>query len=177
MALVVEDGTGLANAESFASVAEANVYHTARGREATWTDLDTDVKERALRLATDFMQQTYRSVWAGVRKTTSQLLDWPRWNVPKRDDPGAYGVAAYYDPDVVPTEVKRACMELALRATTADLNPDLGPLKTKATVGPISVEYAAGTNQTAQYAVADDLLAPLMLGGMGSSYNAAVRRG
>lgn len=83
MALIVEDGTGLAAAEAYASVAEADTYHTARGREATWTDLDADVKERALRLATDYMQQAYRSLWAGTRKTTAQALDWPRWNVPK----------------------------------------------------------------------------------------------
>ena len=36
MALIVEDGTGLANAESYVSVADATTYHTNYGNTA-WT--------------------------------------------------------------------------------------------------------------------------------------------
>lgn len=178
MSLIIEDGTGLSNAESYASVAEADEYHLARGREAEWVDLDATDKEYALRRAMDYMRASYRTKWEGVRKTNTQALDWPRWNVPKKDVAGGYGpAAAYYSPDSVPTEVKSAQIELALIATTTDLNPTLSPLKTKATVGPISVEYAPGTSQVAAFAAADDIVAPLMRGGYSSNYNFAMRRG
>ena len=174
MTLVVETGAGLSNAESFASVAEADAYSNGRNRADTWTGLDTDVKEAALRLATDYMQQTYRMGWAGERRTDTQALDWPRYNVPKHDAPGVYGAGAYYSPDIVPEEVKKACLELAFRALSAELAPDIGALKTKAKVGPIEVEYAPGSRQTSLYQTVDGFLEPLLKGSGG--FNIAITR-
>src|SRR3990172_11785717 len=171
MTLAVETGTGSASAEAYATVAEANTFHTDRGLEAEWTDLDEEVKERALRKATDYMQQEYRTGWAGERKSTTQALDWPRYAVPMRDAPGG----AFYDPDSIPAEVKRACMQLAYRALSTDLNPDIGPLKTRAKVGPIEVEYAEGSRQTTLYTAVDALLAPLMRGGRSATGIGVVR--
>src|SRR6266850_1608568 len=114
MALVVEDGTGLAAAESYASVAEADQYHSDRGN-AAWAPLATAAKEQALRKATEYMVQVYRQRWASFRTTFVQALDWPRAWVPLIDAPGPYGRWTAYVPyNVVPAEVKRACSELAL---------------------------------------------------------------
>ena len=67
MAIVVEDGTGKSTAESYISVADASTYHTARGNTA-WAALTTDaLREAALRKATDFMRQVYRSRWQGYK--------------------------------------------------------------------------------------------------------------
>ena len=67
MSLIVEDGSGLAAAESYISVVDADAHHASRGTaEASWVGLDTDIKEQCLRRATDFMLETYRGRWKGV---------------------------------------------------------------------------------------------------------------
>ena len=166
MALIVEDGTGLSTAESYISVAGASSYHTARGN-AAWAALASDtLREQALRRATDYMQQNYRMRWSGYRKTDTQALDWPRYEVPKRDV--ASLTWSYYENDEVPVEVSNACAELALRAAAADLLADLGPPRTGVSVGPISVTYADGARQRTRYAAIDSLLAPMLNSGSGS---------
>ena len=52
MSLVVEDGTGKADAESYISVADADTYHSNRGN-TDWAALTTTEKEQLLRGATD----------------------------------------------------------------------------------------------------------------------------
>ena len=71
MTIIVEDGTGLANAESYVSVVDANTYHSKLGNDA-WTDLDTSVKEQLLRKATDYMVAQYRLQYAGYRRYSTQ---------------------------------------------------------------------------------------------------------
>lgn len=177
MSIVVEDGTGLADAESYASVEFADDYHLTRGREETWVELDEVVKEQALRLASDYMVQEYRDRWAGYRRTLTQALDWPRWDVPRRDAPGWYGAwRAFYDSNVVPEEVKRACVELAFRAVDQDtltvsaagLLPDLEPQVQSESVGPISVTYFQGGRQQTRRSAVDAMLLPLLSSGRGT---------
>lgn len=155
MALVVEDGTGKSDAESYISVTDADTYFSNRGN-ATWTALTTAAKEQSLRKAADFMGQLYRERWAGVRVKSAQALDWPRYDVPRRD----YG--DYYSSTAVPEEVKRACAELAYKASSETLAPDLGAPVTSKTVGPISITYAAGARQHKVYRAVENLLAPLL---------------
>lgn len=126
--LIVEDGTGKANAESYTSVADASAYHTARGN-AAWAALASDtVREQLLRKATDAMMQMFAGRWAGTRVSSTQALDWPRYNVPMKDGPAnlpySYGVASYYPSNTIPAAVARACAELALKAAAADLIAD-----------------------------------------------------
>ena len=90
MSLIVEDGTGRADAESYASVSVADAYHTARGNTAWAALATTALKEAALRKATDYLGQTYGLRWKGYRMTTTQALDWPRELVCR---PGFYGEA------------------------------------------------------------------------------------
>jgi hypothetical protein len=155
MALEVEDGTGKANAESYISAADAGTYHTSRGN-AAWADLSEPEQEAALRRATDYMLQTYRQRWSGYRKYTTQALDWPRLNVEIRDTT-LYGIT-YVETNVVPAEVKRACAELALRASEGALLDDLDPEVTSESVGSISVTYAPGARQIKKYPAIDRLL-------------------
>jgi hypothetical protein len=165
MTLIVEDGTGLANAESYISVTAADTYFTNRG-DTVWAALDTPAKEAALRKATDYMLQSYRPRWAGMRVTATQALDWPRRYVPNRDVPNLYGpYVTYYDFATVPAEVAHACAELAVRASAAALVPDVGAQVKSETVGPISVLYADGARQTTAYKAVDALLAPFFKAG------------
>lgn len=164
MSLVVETGAGLSTAESYVSVADADAYHALRGN-TTWADLDDlEQKEPALRRATDYMLQIYRSRWKGVRMQATQALDWPRSGV--YTEPfmhGAVGEYPYLVPDdIVPVEIARACAKLALNATTTDLAPNLDRMTTRETVGPLTVEYAPGAVQYVRYRDVDGMLAPYL---------------
>jgi hypothetical protein len=155
MALEVEDGTGKANAESYISVADADLRHTAFGN-AAWTGTDA-VKEAALRRATAYMEQAYRERWQGVRRHVDQALSWPRWNV---------CVDSYYlDTESVPADVANACADLALRALTGDLNADLAREVVREKVGPLETEYAPHSPQATQFRAVDMALAPYLNGG------------
>lgn len=156
MALIVEDGSGKSNAESYISVADATAYHATRGN-AAWAGLASDaVREQLLRKATDYMESAYGQRWKGDRSTTVQALSWPRVNV--------YMNGSYIAGNVVPVAVQRACAELALRASSVDLAPDLGAQVQAETVGPISTTYAQGARQQTKYQAVDSLLSGLIDG-------------
>lgn len=154
MTLIVESGNGDANAESYISVADADARHTAFGNSA-WTGT-TAVKEAALRQATAYMLQAYRSRWMGDRLNGTQALDWPRWNVWA----DGYPVA----PDVVPADVANACADLALTAAAGDLNANLERAVIREKVGPIETEYSAYSPQSVRYPAINMALAPYLTG-------------
>jgi hypothetical protein len=157
MTIIVEDGTGLANAESYVSVVDANTYHSKFGNDA-WTDLDTSVKEQLLRKATDYMVAQYRLQYAGYRRYSTQSLDWPRLYVPLIDSLSANVFPQYVDFDIVPTTVKNACAELALKAYTAILMQDLTQGVIREKVDVIEVEYDKFSPQQTRYEQIDAML-------------------
>lgn len=150
MTLVVEDGSGKSNAESYISVADADTYHSNRGN-TDWAALTTTKKEQLLRGATDYMVAVYRLRWDGYRYVNTQALDWPRIYVPVRDICSVNAYPEYVDFDVVPTQVKNACAELALKANTETLLDDLSQGTIREKVGPIEVEYDKFSPQFKRY--------------------------
>ncbi len=108
MALIVEDGTGKADADAFVSVADCDAYHVALGN-SDWTG-DETVKEAAIRRSTAYLTTAY--VYVGERlKGRSQSLSWPRNN--------AYDVEGDLVPNnEVPTEIVAATCEAALYELT-----------------------------------------------------------
>ena len=174
MALITEDGTGRADAESYCSLADATAYHAALGN-AAWAALATDeLREQALRRASVYMVQAYRLRWAGYRKRDAQALDWPRYEVPKPDT-SVGRFMAYYSENIVPTEVRNACAELALRAASGDLAADQGQAVIERTVGPITTKFAPGSLAAKRYVAVDRLLAPMLTDGGSSSALRLVR--
>jgi len=169
MALVVEDGTGKADAESYISVADASTYHTARGN-AAWAGLASDtIREQMLRKATDYMTATYGERWKGVRVGAVQMLDWPRAYVERESvydvttvPPSNIDGNLWWPSDEVPEPVRRACAELALRAIDGDLAVDLDPPVTSERVGPIAVTYAEGARQNVVYRLVGGLLSQFL---------------
>lgn len=164
--LIVEDGTGLFNADSYISVADADLRHTNFGNTA-WTvgTVTLAQKESALRKATAYMEQAYRMKWQGLpRKPRSgfassdflpQALSWPRWDVWVDQYP--------VDPDSVPAEVKNACADLALRALTGDLNADLTQKVVREGVGSLATAYDPNSPQHVRYRAIDMMLAPFLV--------------
>lgn len=157
MSLVVEDGTMVAGAESFASVAAADAYLAARGVTA-WAALGTPAKEQALRKATDYMEQFYRLNWKGWRLDADQALSWPRSNVELDDAP----YMTLVEQTEVPDGVVNACIELASRASTETLAGDLTRGKSSVTIGPISTTYDRADPQYKRFRVVDAMVQPYL---------------
>ena len=155
MAIVIEDGTGLANAEAYISVADADAYFLARGN-AAWAALTTARKEEVLRDGSDYMAAVYGQRWKGSRVTETQALDWPR------EDVSANGFDI--DNNVVPGAVARANAELAVRASAGELLEDQGAQVKSEQVGPIAVTYMDGARQATRYAFVDSMLGAYLEG-------------
>ena len=156
MAFTPEDGTGVAGANSYSSVADADTYHDDRAN-TTWDDETDAVKQAALIEATDYIESHYR--WdTGVQADSDQGLSWPRVNAVDRH-------GYIIDSDIVPQEVKDATAYLALQGLTADLGGPLGRDQKKVKVGPVEVEYTDGAGSTTSYPTVDGLLAGLVTSG------------
>lgn len=170
MAIVVEDGTALANSESYISVAETTQYHADRGN-AAWAALTSPQMEQSLRKATDYMIEEYRERWKGRRVLITQALDWPRVGVvledfggsQGRNNFGSYGLFQVSF-QIVPIPIARACAEFALKASTGDLAPDLGRPTIMEKVDVIEVQYQPGARQITKYRAMDNLLSPYLIG-------------
>lgn len=108
MPFIVEDGTGVADANSLCAVAFADSYFLDRGIVA-WAGV-TAAKETALVRATDYIETRFGLKFRGDVVDVNQALSWPR------TDAGA--------DDIVPLGVRKAASEYALRALTTTLAPD-----------------------------------------------------
>ena len=160
MSLVVEDGTGLAEADAYVSLAELKTYWLNRGVDLTDTSED-DQLEAKVREATDYIDTIGRI--KGGRATGTQALEFPRTQCL---DWSGYEVTG------LPARVKKACAELVYKALTTGqtLYADAargGKVRSES-VGPISVTYADDAPTGTVFTQAMNLLAPLMVGPGGS---------
>lgn len=155
MALETETGTGSATSESYISVADADARHTAFGNTA-WTGTDA-AKEAALRRATAFMEQRYGQNWKGTQLYRDQALAWPRY--------GATANGWVIQSTVVPVAIANACADLAVKALTETLNPDLTRAVIREKVGPLETEYSAHSPEAPRYTAIDEALSGYMKGG------------
>lgn len=166
MALVTEDGTGRADAESYISVADATAYHAGLGNTA-WANVASDEeREQLLRRATGFMERRYRSRWAGMRLSVTQRLSWPRYEVPIKDAPGGYAsLPSFYPFDKVPALVGEACALLALRAIDGALTDEPEVAVKRKKVGALEVEYFEGALPVRPMSAITEMLSPFFSGG------------
>lgn len=153
MALIVEDGTGKVDAESFATIAEADTRLAGLGL-TNWGLLTEPEKEQALRRAAQFMEQRWRLRWKGVRYSGSQALSWPRANV--------IAEGYLYPFDAVPTAVRHANIDLALCAAAGDLNPDPKPIVIRQKLGPLERQYDINSLKAPRFTAVSMLVAPFL---------------
>lgn len=149
MTLIVETGDGLANADSYISVADADARHAALGNSG-WTGADA-VKESALRRATEYLEQAYSSRWKGTRLMRAQALSWPRYGV----EADGYALPS----STVPAGIANVCADLALQALSGPLNPNLERGIVREKVGPLETEYDRNSPQATRYRAVDMALA------------------
>ena len=140
MALIVTPGAS--NANSYATLIEADAYHDTRLHNAEWTAAGDATKEAALIWATRELDANF--CWYGRKATEEQSLDWPRYGMYDKD---GYSI----DSDIVPDQVKNAEAELAFmlikddRTTAAD--PECGVKSAK--IDTLSVEFDKTDRQNA----------------------------
>jgi hypothetical protein len=82
MAIVKETGAIVAGANTYATLAEVDLYHEERLNTA-WTNAEDEAKEAAMLRATAGMESHYRDRWIGYKSnhnsvTAPQLTAWPR---------------------------------------------------------------------------------------------------
>lgn len=81
MAFVVEDGTIVAGATSYVTVAEADAYFADLNDPQDWSTLTAGVKQTRLMIGTKFVDDLYRGAWKGRVISKEQDLAWPRSGV------------------------------------------------------------------------------------------------
>jgi len=148
MALTVENGDGLADADSYVSLADANTYAVNRGLlfPIAGSPEIIAAAEGALRRATTWIDGTYRNSFPGERRTGRvQALEWPRLYA--YDNLIPITELPY---DELPRELVQATIEAAVRelANPNSLSPDItiGTIKKSVKVGDVAVEYFQGSN-------------------------------
>lgn len=151
MALTIEDGSIVANANSYNTVAEIRAYATARGSSLPVDDADVEVL--AIQ-ATDYLESLYKSYQGYRTDPANQNLQWPRTGVVLYDD---YEVA----PDEIPTLLKNAQAQATVEAYEQDLLPNSTQLVKKEKVDVLEVEYMDGSSDSVSFPKVDALLKPL----------------
>ena len=152
MPLTIEDGSGVADANSFVTVAEATAYAAARGLSLPATDAE---KEQLLVKAADYLLSV-EDRFKGERVAADQALSWPRKDV------YLYGSLEPLPDNQIPKALKNAQCQLAVDLVNNDLQPtDQGKEVQTETVGPLSTTYFRSGTSVAQPAKALALLEPL----------------
>lgn len=165
--MVVEDGSGLSNSNSYASEDAFETYCDDRGV----TPADGDA-EAALIRATQWIDNTYRARFPGSRVNgRDQALEWPR-------SEATDAAGNDLDDDAVPVEIVRATCEAALRELTeaGSLAPDLdrgGQIK-ELQAGSVRVVYGANAASTTSFQAIDGILSGL-IGSASTMFASAVR--
>lgn len=112
LVLIKEDGTGKADANSYANAADGDAYHAGHLYATKWIAATTATKEAALVMATRLIDSYF--TFRGIKSVTAQALRWPRYGCPDAETGGEFVSTA------VPPELVAATCELAREMIVAD---------------------------------------------------------
>ena len=164
MALVIEDGTGKTNADSYISLDDARDYASKFGYALPIDDDEADVMLRKGAIYVDLFESSF----SGARLNDSQSLAWSRVDAYKCTGQNLI----YIDSDVVPNEIKYAQVIAAnyynsgvsVRANDDGLN-----VASKEVVGAVKVSYFdnSKTGKSIEITEAIDMLSSLLCVGNG----------
>jgi hypothetical protein len=111
LTLIKEDGTGKADANAYANVADGDAYHEGHLYATAWTGATAGQKAAALVMATRLIDAHVQ--FHGVRTTGTQALQWPREDCPDPDANADVVGQRVVLSDVVPKAVVDATCETA----------------------------------------------------------------
>lgn len=137
MSLVIEDGSIVADAESFATAAELVTYAANFGRTIP---SDTTAQEALLRRAA--LQMSAMS-WKGGLVNELQALSWPRYDV--------YRDNWLVPSNSIPAQIKAGQMALATEIHADDLDPPedkTGAVTEERVEGAVTVKYSQASSST-----------------------------
>lgn len=154
MSLTLVATPGAANANSYATLAEAESYYEGRSPVAAWEDADSqeallvmatrviDVYFSGQRVRVDAKPPYFRigPRWTGAPVDSVQALAWPRTGMLSRN---GFALAS----DAIPKELKDATAELAIQLALADRTLDNKAAVqgiASASAGPVSVSFRDG---------------------------------
>ena len=158
--IIVEDGTGVAGANSYVTEAELTTYATDRGVTLTGSP---DV---LIIQAMDYVEvQSFK----GEKASETQALEWPRT--------GVYIDGVLIDSDAIPDQLKALEMRVAL-----DIDAGSDPsgvssqnVKQETVFGAVSVTYQDGSGVSNVSKQATALLSKLTVGGGGVNQFSVMR--
>jgi hypothetical protein len=145
MTLTKEDGSGLPDANSYASVADCNLYHEGHLYPSNWQTATEARKIAALVMATRMIDGEFQ--FFGSKSTSTQALQWPRTECPDPDFnsmtfPRLLG-GNWIEENVVPKLVVDATCELARRLLEKDrtADPDGEGISSLSITGALSIVF------------------------------------
>lgn len=150
----VEDGTVVAGANSYVTVAYADDYFEIDPNfKDTWASLPISEQEYYLAWSTRILDQKVR--WNGQRTSDTSALRWPRTGVSDAD-----GVTI--GTNTMPRQLKEATCEFAkwLYSNDPTTGRDEDNLK-RIMVDVVEIEYQDGTTQSAYASIVNQILKPL----------------
>lgn len=138
--LVVEDGTGRADANAFASVATVTERLALTPFAAAWVAVDPDRQAQCVAEATAWLS---RQRWDGIATTATQALAFPRaW----MQTPDGYAVASNLIPAWLIDATARLAYWLSQQASTPFADSGLKPGSELALPGGFRMTIAADTS-------------------------------
>lgn len=159
--LIIENGNGIVNANSYVDLDFALEYCTMKGY-SDWANLSEDEQKIYLIRGTEFVDNYY--TWKGFRRYKNQALSFPREDLFDLDR---------YKVDDIPTALKKACIEAAWLNTesgvdtlfsTSDENGNVKRQK----VDSLEVEYfsqsESSSSSSVDYTSIYDILNKLLKG-------------
>lgn len=137
MALIIETGAGVLNADAYSLLSWIDDYHALQGR-VSWAAADVLLREAAVRRGTRAIDMMFADRWPGYRTYgRDQSLAWPRTDVITSEGDELLG-------DYIPIELQRAVAEAAwleLNQEGSLIPSSTEQLERSISVGPISVSY------------------------------------
>lgn len=126
---------GASDANSYATIVEADAYFDGHLYGADWVAATSETKTKALIMATRLLDAWFQ--WTGSAATATQALGWPRNGMASRN---GYPI----DPSVIPQDLKNAEAEFAqglilANVTQSNTTADQGITEVKA--GPVMVKF------------------------------------
>ena len=139
--IIVEDGSGKIDAESYIDLDYLTAYAAKRGLDITGIDETNIIKGQ------DYFESAYQ--FKGTKLVETQALAFPR----------------YINNEVVyPVRVKNAVCELTIKSKSAELLADSERLTTSEKVGEIEVHYSEYSKDETNYNFVINLIMPWLLG-------------
>jgi len=148
--LIVEDGTGVANANSYVSLDYANAYHDAVLYKTAWTEnASPEEKTRALIGAARMIDASFK--FKGFKTNDVQTMEWPRIYAENTESTGVrywfgsgFSGGAYWNSNTIPERLKKAQAELAGELLKKDRTAEwdaLGVSSVSLGQGAVSVDF------------------------------------